>query len=131
MAFVEDFTKAMAATDKDGRLLHKLQDVEDFLALLILTSPVKDRGVDEEATMLLGRFAQRAKIQLGADEAAVSAAVDAYFKANPLNDDVVKAAAKVAASHLAQGAKGTVGEAFKQFAGDATSKGVLGGGERP
>lgn len=125
----EEIARALAATDDEGRLRFPLVDVEDFLAVLILSFPPEERGLDEESTLLLGRFAARAGVNgmLAPEDAMAS--VEAYLVAHPLDPHILEAAARVAREHLSRG--GVAGDLLARFTAEKRSGGVLGGGKRP
>ncbi|MDP2341186.1 MAG: hypothetical protein Q8O67_09520 [Deltaproteobacteria bacterium] len=128
---VDRLAAALAATDAAGRLRFRLVDVEDFLAILILRTPVEQRGTDQDGLELLGRFALRCGMKATADEAAVVAAVDAYLSEHPLNPEILQAAQLVVTSKLTEGT-GSLGSALTSFADDAKVTAPLGGsGPRP
>jgi hypothetical protein len=126
---VEQIARALAATDREGRLQFARVDVEDFLCVLILRMPPEQRALDDDAVLMLGRFAQRASMKPGSSPDEIFAAVAAYLEKQPLNAKLLDAAASVAREHLAT--LGSAGNALAQFS-DEKRAGVLGGdGKRP
>lgn len=107
-----------------------VDDVEDFLAFLLLLRPPAG-GLDDAAAALLGRFASRAGVQPGGGERDARAAIDAWFVAHPVNADIVAAVHAIARETLGAGVSDDVGRALGAFAAAPLPTGVLGGGERP
>lgn len=125
---VEEIARALAATDAEGRLRFRLVDVEDLLAVVILSFPPEERALDEESTLLLGRFAERAGVRGQLAPADAMAAVEAYLVEHPLDPPLLEAATRVAREHLAEG--GAAGDLLARFTAEKRA-GVLGGGQRP
>jgi hypothetical protein len=106
------------------------EDVEDFVALALLNMPPEERKLDDAAIMVLGHFAQRAGIALGAAEKDMLAAVGKYLEQHPPKQELWGALARIAREELARG--GAVGGALGKVTGAASATGPLGGnGERP
>ena len=96
-------------------------DVEDLLALMILSNPPEQ--LDDDAAELVGRFATRAGLAPGAGAEDVRAAIARYLKDKPPSEPLVAALHALARDHALDS---DVGAAAQRFTG------VLGGGgERP
>lgn len=116
--------RALAAFPRD--------DVEDFLAVLVLTRPAPQPPLDDDAALLVGRFAARAGIARGSSAADARAGIDAYLAHKPLSEAVITAVHALARERAASATGTDVGDALARFAGETAPTGVLGGGgERP
>jgi hypothetical protein len=106
-----------------------VDDVEDVLALLLLTDP-KELG--DEARALLDRFAKRAGLNAGLDASALTAAVAGYLERSPVNAGVVARLKKIAGSLMKRG-QPTSADVQRALAavGKSNASAPLGGGVRP
>jgi hypothetical protein len=107
-----------------------VDDVEDVLALLLLTDP---KDVGDEARTLLDRFAKRAGIEAGLDASQLTDAVGAYLERKPVNAGVVARLKKIAGGLMKRGqpTSSDVQRALAAVGREHASTSPLGGGVRP
>jgi hypothetical protein len=100
-------------------------DVEDLLAVLTLAQPAAQRATDDEVLMLLGRFAQRADVDVRGGADAALAKIAGYLRERPLRMDLLQRCAAFVREHLAAGSSVALDLNAARFLGVTPGKSAM------
>lgn len=111
-------------TNADGTLCFSKQDVLELLPLLLLsaTKTVSMDDLPESVLAIIGEFAHRAGVPRGASRDEAKTAVDASYKAHPINPELLAAFKDLVREEFSGAVDSEAAVAFAKFAGERLSQ---------
>lgn len=102
---VEKLLKIFERQREDGTYYFQDEDVRHFLPLLVLTmaSEIEEAQWPEPVKALMGEFALRLELSDGASAEEMQAAIDKYYEASPVNEELLGDFQRLVREALAEG----------------------------